>query len=109
MLMGTSMSLSERRCAVTTISSRPPPDAVSASPAAARVVAGHARGPIKAIVHPHRLIVFERIAHPLKCRLFPTNEAFILFWFLWPSVRKEAGLTLELSASVNGGSRKLTV
>src|SRR6266404_6463420 len=71
-LTGTSCRRSSRRVAVTTISSRPPLGAVSASPVAA--MAGHASWPTKAVDHKSSLIVSERIAHPFLCCLSPTSR-----------------------------------
>jgi hypothetical protein len=91
MLIGTSMSLSARRCAVTTISSKPLLDAVaSPSPFAARAMTGTASCPATAIGHKHRWKVFERIAHPLKLP-FPHIQAPGIINILGYPLRIEAG------------------
>jgi hypothetical protein len=66
------MSLSVRRCAVTTISSKPLLDAVSASPVAAMDMADQASWFATAIGTKQSFIFFERIAHPFRCCCFAT-------------------------------------
>jgi hypothetical protein len=69
---------------------------------------GHASWPAKAIGHKHCLIVSERIAHPFKCCLSPTSRTKYYLGFSGYPLRIEAGLTLQLNTSVNGGSRIFT-
>src|SRR5476651_372417 len=76
----TSCSRSLRRVAVTTISSRPELDAVSASALAAMDTAGPTRSSAAANGHPNRLL--EGIAHPFNCCLFPTLDPRHFFGLL---------------------------